>query len=677
MRDRLSEVAADPGLPGAWGQYFGAIASFYGQLSQAYDATSEGFLQKASLEELQAMSDGLYGYLSPEVYEDSFLNPAYAVASLGAECGGLLSALFAAVAGIIPAAYEGRLDLLCIYGELVLQVYCSIQDEWGDAEEPAEFSQESLVYLAKAIGDALYWFYHDYCEIFVHDQVRTMVDPEYSYVRDIILSADLGDDRYLYSFGLPVGPNELAMAAFLRTMAPEQIEAMARTYTEGYRIGFATCSKDISIKRSVQLHAPLGMERVTRVAIEQFRAMGLECTIAVGAAQRNLYSTPVNRQLDYDHKDDRAYYFDKSYVERRLEVRRAAFEEYKAQAKVHGGPAVVEVFGEEPFAPVNKPENAKLSDKQNQLAVYELSQNSQLSNTYIPGEERSYTIIAYPLPQIGEDFEAIFAKTVEVNTLDYELYRDMQQRIIDVLDQGVAVHITGREGNRTDLIVRLHPLADPAKQTIFENCVADVNIPVGEVFTSPVLEGTEGVLHVSEVYLNELCFKDLEITFRDGMIASYTCGNFATEEENLAYIKDNVLYRHDTLPMGEFAIGTNTVAYRMARDFGIAAKLPILIAEKTGPHFAVGDTCYSHSEDMPMYNPDGKECVARDNSVSLLRKSDISKAYFNCHTDITIPYDELGDITVLCADGRQLPVMSTGRFVVPGTEELNLPLDQS
>ncbi len=63
MRDRLSEVAADPGLPGAWGQYFGAIASFYGQLSQAYDATSEGFLQKASLEELQAMSDGLYGYL--------------------------------------------------------------------------------------------------------------------------------------------------------------------------------------------------------------------------------------------------------------------------------------------------------------------------------------------------------------------------------------------------------------------------------------------------------------------------------------------------------------------------------------------------------------------------------------------------------------------------------------
>ena len=62
--------------------------------------------------------------------------------------------------------------------------------------------------------------------------------------------------------------------------------------------------------------------------------------------------------------------------------------------------------------------------------------------------------------------------------------------------------------------------------------------------------------------------------------------------------------------MGEFAIGTNTTAYCMARKYDIAAKLPILIAEKTGPHFAVGDTCYSHEEDMVTYNPDGKQIVA-------------------------------------------------------------------
>ena len=61
------------------------------------------------------------------------------------------------------------------------------------------------------------------------------------------------------------------------------------------------------------------------------------------------------------------------------------------------------------------------------------------------------------------------------------------------------------------------------------------------------------------------------------------------------------------------------------------------IAEKTGPHFAVGDTCYSHEEDNISYNPDGKAIVARENEVSALRKTDMEKAYFGCHTDITIP----------------------------------------
>jgi hypothetical protein len=133
--------------------------------------------------------------------------------------------------------------------------------------------------------------------------------------------------------------------------------------------------------------------------------------------------------------------------------------------------------------------------------------------------------------------------------------------------------------------------------------------------------------------------------------------------------------------MGEFAIGTNTTAYRMARDYKIADKLPILIAEKTGPHFAVGDTCYSHEEDNLSYNPDGKAIVARENAVSALRKvpeaegGGMEKAYFNCHTDITIPYDELDKITVIRKDGSTQDIIADGRFVLEGTEELNLPLD--
>ena len=256
-------------------------------------------------------------------------------------------------------------------------------------------------------------------------------------------------------------------------------------------------------------------------------------------------------------------------------------------------------------------------------------------------------------------------------------YRNIQQILIDALDKGKAVRIKGCGKNETDLTVQLYRLSDPARETIFENCVADVNIPVGEVFTTPVLKGTEGLLHLPGVFLEGLQFTDLRLTVKDGMIADYSCANFDSEEENRKYIEENILFRHPTVPMGEFAIGTNTTVYEVGRRYHIEGILPILIAEKTGPHFAFGDTCYSWDEDNMTYNPDGKAIVARDNDWSILRKTDISKAYFNCHTDITIPYDELAYIKVIGEDGSETALIENGRFVLPGCEELNGPLEKA
>ena len=137
-----------------------------------------------------------------------------------------------------------------------------------------------------------------------------------------------------------------------------------------------------------------------------------------------------------------------------------------------------------------------------------------------------------------------------------------------------------------------------------------------------------------------------------------------------------MLFHHDSLPLGEFAIGTNTTAYVAAKRLQIEEKLPILIAEKMGPHFAVGDTCYSHAEDVVVYNPDGKEIIARDNEKSLLRKEHPEKAYFNCHTDITIPYDELGELSAVMKNGEKKAIIKEGRFVLKGCEGLNLPFEE-
>nr|MCR5101916.1 aminopeptidase [Butyrivibrio sp.] len=297
-------------------------------------------------------------------------------------------------------------------------------------------------------------------------------------------------------------------------------------------------------------------------------------------------------------------------------------------------------------------------------------------NEYIIGEERSFTIISFPIPEIGKDYEKIFDETVRINTLDYKLYQGIQQKLIDALDKAEYCEVKGMGDNHTDMHVALHELKDPDHETNFENCVADVNIPVGEVFTSPILTGTNGVLHVTGVYLEGLFFKNLEIKFKDGCIEDYTCSNFENEADNKKYISDNILFGHKTLPLGEFAIGTNTTAYMVARKYNISDKLPILIAEKTGPHFAVGDTCYSHEEDIVTYNPDGKSIIARDNEIAALRKTDPNKAYFSCHTDITIPYNELGELVAVTKDGEKITIISNGRFVLPGTEELNKPLDE-
>ncbi len=670
VMERIAEIETEKAAEEPYADYFQTVSHFILLNKEVLEQEESGALEKRSLAECKEWNKKLYGDILPEHYGKSYANPAYAVEVLGEEFGGILSFLYAEIRAMIPYAFEGRKYNITILAELFCEVYGCFTDADGVSK--------------KSVEQAIYWFFHDYSEIFTEESVQGMVDPELDFFTGIVMESDLSDLSYLYRYGAYISDDELGIAAYLNQMSESEIQAMADTYTEGYRIGFIMGGKDLSIKDTVCVEYPIGFERMVRAAIRNFEKMNLKPTIyreAVssfgnrGNSKRGCYATSPNKQYDYDHKSDRAYYFDKAFVERRLETLKTAYEAHKEKSYKHAGPAVIEVFGEAPFAPVNKKEAKQYSEKQNQLNVYHASQSGQITNQYIKGEERSFTIIAYPVPSIGEKFEEIFAETVKINTLDYKLYQEMQQKIIDVLDTGVKVHVKGKEGvNRTDITVSLYPLKNKEKETIFENCVADVNIPVGEVFTSPVLEGTDGVLHVTKVYLNELQYKDLEITFKDGMITDYTCANFADEKENRDYVHENVLMHHETLPIGEFAIGTNTTAYRMARDYDIADKLPILIAEKMGPHFAVGDTCYSHAEDTPVFNPDGKEIVARDNSVSILRKEDIDKAYFNCHTDITIPYDELGTITVIRADGSSEDIIRDGRFALPGTEKLNEPL---
>lgn len=670
--ERIYGIRNDRTVPAPFLDYFQKMAEFLIQMDELKEKLSSRETERYSLEQWEEVNHALYEDILPQQYETSYANPAYAVEKLGEVHGRILSFLYAELRGMIVYVFEGRLEEAVVLLELFIEIYnCFEQEELPEYKE---------------IQQIVYWFVSDYSELFAARRIREAIDPSLDFAAKIIMESDLTDLRYLYRYGEYVSENEKKTAAFLNTLSEDEIAAMADTYTEGYRIGFIMGGKDITKKRTVNIRYSLGFERMIRKAIQNFEKMGLKPVIyraAVSTVNKRQHNkigyvgANPNKQYDYDHRADNAIYLDKKFVERKLGVMRTTYEANKELAAQHGGPAVVEVFGEIPFVPQAKSEAYRLSEKQQKLSVAADNEASQITNQYIIGKERSFTIIAFPVPEIGENFEEIFRETVKINTLDYKLYQTIQQVIIDALDQGMAVHIQGRDGNRTDLTVALTDLKDPQKETLFENCVADVNIPVGEVFTSPKLHGTNGTLHVSQVYLDELCYEDLEVHFENGMVTDYSCSNFVSVEENRAYFFENVMYHHETLPLGEFAIGTNTAAYVMARKYQIVDKLPILIAEKMGPHFAVGDTCYSWQEDTPVYNANGKEIIARDNEVSLLRKEDPAKAYMGCHTDITIPYEEIAHIDVICQDGSRIRIIEDGRFVLPGTEELNRAFEES
>ena len=670
---RIREIPFDEREESIYTDYFNELASYINLAFELNEIYKGEEFASMDIEALLDMQKELYRGFTKEHYKESIYNPGFLYRKYDCDknISRLLSVLALEVRTLTKLLTDEKNDEICSVLELFLEVYGLF-----DEGEPK----------AASIEEAIYFYAFDYLDVSVPARLKETFTGEYKVFKDIVLGDDLSDLRYLFKFGEYVSDETLATAKYLAGLSEEDIDRMAFAYTDGFEKGFIAGGKDLKKKKYVSIIYELGFERVVKKAVENFKEMGLEPILARspfrlcdrGLRNTGCTNSSFNRQMDYDHRFDNAVFYKKAYTDRRMAELKLAYESMKEELKLYAGPALMETFGEERFEPVNEELAYEYDEKQKKLNQSFSVAAMGLRNEYIPGEETSFTIIAWPVPSIAEreeEYKAIFDDVIRINTLDYNLYQDIQQKIIDALDKAEYVIIKGDNGNKTDMKVKLHELKNPEKETNFENCVADVNIPVGEVFTSPVLKGTEGILHVRDVFLWDIAFKDLCIEFRDGMTASYTCSNFETDSENRKLIEDTLLKGFASLPLGEFAIGTNTLAYAIGRKYGITHKLPILIAEKTGPHFAIGDTCYSYEEDVMTYNPDKKAIIARENECSALRKEAPDKAYFGCHTDITIPYHELGSIYALTKEGEKIYIIKEGRFVLSGTEELNKVLN--
>ena len=439
--ERIRQMATEQYGDEAWDLYFQTVSGFIKKIDEYYHFVKNGGMRTAVLSDLQKWNQVLYGDILSENYENSYANPSYAEETLGQEYGTFWSVIVAEMRSMIVPAAEERLEELLIRMELFVELYGVCAYEWQESSKRPSY---------ESLQQILYWYVSDYSDITEEEKIKRMVVAKDNFTVKLMQEADLSQANYLYRYGEFVSENELATAAFISALPQETIDLMANTYTEGYRMGFVLGNKDLSKKKTAEIRYALGFERMVLKAIDNLEELGLKPIVrrtSMGILQGGgLFKLGAiggnpNKQYDFDHKDDKALIWDKGLMQRKLEVFKTAFEHFKDDAYLYAGPAVIETFGEKPFEPVNKKEAPTLSAEQQKLVVEYRSQAGAIQREYILEEERSFTIIAFPVPEIGENFAEIFWDVIKINTLDYMKYRKLQQMLIDALDQAERVEI--------------------------------------------------------------------------------------------------------------------------------------------------------------------------------------------------------------------------------------------
>ena len=414
--ERIRKIETEKTVGEKFQGFFSKVAGFLLEIDGVNQLLENDGWKDLSFEEMQKENKKLYEDVLLENYGKSYANPDYAVEMLGEEYVKILSFLYTEMRGEIAYVFERKQLYLTICNELFIEMYNCFE-----GEEP---SYESL-------KEIVYWYASDYADVFMADRIVDQIDWEKDFATRIIMDSNLEDLRYLYSYGEYVSENERRTAEHMNELPEETICKMADTYTEGYRMCFVNGRKDLSKKGSVNVRYTLGFERVVRKAIANFEKMGLKPVIyRAGVSvltkrkhfKTGYYGAIANKQYEYDHGADAGLFLDKKFVERKLDVLKNTYEKHKELGREMAGPAVMEVFGETPFAPESKKNAVHLTEKQEQLELLYDNKSGQITNEYIKGEERGFTIIAYPVPEIAENYEEIFDEVIRINTLDAGLY---------------------------------------------------------------------------------------------------------------------------------------------------------------------------------------------------------------------------------------------------------------
>lgn len=189
-----------------------------------------------------------------------------------------------------------------------------------------------------------------------------------------------------------------------------------------------------------------------------------------------------------------------------------------------------------------------------------------------------WVVLRWPTPSMAQlaemstsAFEDFF---FNVCTLDYRKMEKAMQPLIQRMQHTDQVRIVGP--NNTDLTFSI-------KDIPVVGCSGHRNIPDGEVFTAPVRDSINGVIHYNtpSIYRGETHL-DVRLEFKKGKIVAATSSNSDKLNEVLD-TDEGARY------VGEFAVGFNPYCVRPMKD--------ILFDEKMAGsiHFTPGQ-CYEETE---------------------------------------------------------------------------------
>ena len=180
--DKIGAIGQEVNAPEPFTRYFVKVSDFMVMIEELYEAVEEGRYRTLLLPQLEEWNEMLYGDIMPDHYEESYANPAFAVAMLGYDWGPVMAALYTEIRGQIAFAMESRLTEITVLNELFVEIF----DLFGESVPDVG-----------AVKELLHRFYTDNKELMVGWRTRELLDPALTFGKDIVMNCNLEDMRYL------------------------------------------------------------------------------------------------------------------------------------------------------------------------------------------------------------------------------------------------------------------------------------------------------------------------------------------------------------------------------------------------------------------------------------------------------------------------------------------------